>query len=43
MRDKDGKLVVDLPPKNIDVQVLNFEIRTADLQAAGGPRQEEVH
>jgi DNA repair protein RAD5 len=24
MRDKDGKLVVDLPPKTVDVQVLDF-------------------
>lgn len=24
MRDKDGRLVVDLPPKTVDVQVLNF-------------------
>lgn len=24
MRDKDGRLVVDLPPKNVDLQVLQF-------------------
>lgn len=24
MRDKDGRLVVDLPPKTVDLQVLNF-------------------
>lgn len=24
MRDKDGRLVVDLPPKNVDLQVLDF-------------------
>jgi DNA repair protein RAD5 len=24
MRDKDGRLIVDLPPKTIDLQILDF-------------------
>jgi DNA repair protein RAD5 len=24
MRDKDGRLIVDLPPKTVDLQVLDF-------------------